>query len=1043
MANQLESLATALADRYRLERELGQGGMATVYLAEDLKHHRQVAVKVLRSELTATLGAARFLREIEIAAGLQHPHILPLLDSGEAAGFLYYVMPFVEGQSLRDRLAREGELPTAEAVRILRDVTDALSYAHGRGVVHRDVKPDNVMLSGRHALVTDFGIAKAVSEATGRQAMTTVGVALGTPAYMAPEQAAADPHVDHRADIYAVGVMGYELLTGRPPFVGVTPQQVLAAHVTETPEPVTRHRPTVSAALADVVMRCLAKRPADRWQTADQLMAQLEAFSTPSGGMTPTSATAAVVVATDRWYGHPIRVGGLYLLAATAALGIAYFLTVRLGLPDWVLTGAAALLVAGLPIMIVTGLVERRRGQAANAGPGQPPPTAVPTWVTWRKALLGGLLAFGALGLGAAGYTAMRLLGIGPVGTLVASGALNTRDRLLVADFENRSADTTLGPSVTEAFRIDLAQSPIVSVMGSSEVSAALQRMEGDPGRRLDAATARELAVREGSKALVVGDIAPVGRGYVLSAKLLSPADGKELVALRETANDDSGILQAIDRLSKRMRERIGESLRTIRANDPLEQVTTASLPALRFYTQAIRVSNEGNEDAAIAFLEQAIAADSGFAMAYRKLAVQLSNLRIETTRMIAAATKAYQHRDRLPEVERYLATAWYFDAAVYDVEQANNAYRAVLAIQPDEGTALNNLGVNLEIARRFAEAESLYVRAIETGAVDVNYRGAVRTQMVQGKVAEARATLAQFAKAFPASPAVPALRARMAWTAGAGDSAEASFRELAGQPAPSAQVTAAEGLAALAQAQGKLAEAERQLRLVMTLREKMNLPADYLAAATELASAQVLYGREPAAALRTIDSALARHSWAAITPLDRPAPQMAVAYARAGQPARGRHLMTEYEASVPEAVRRGDPSRLLAAGLLAFGEGRAQDAIAALREYNEATGSCTTWGLADLGRAYELAGQKDSALAVYERSVSPSGLARLSADRWDLGRSLKAAGELSEGKGDRAKALEYYGRFVRLWKDADPELQPRVREVKQRMAELAGEPRR
>ena len=207
-----------------LERELGQGGMATVYLAEDLRHHRKVALKLLRPELAATLGPDRFLREIQIAAQLQHPHILPLLDSGEVDGFLYYVMPYVDGESLRARLARQGELSVAEAARVLREVADALSYAHERGVVHRDIKPDNVLLSGRHALVTDFGVAKAVSEATGRQALTTAGVALGTPTYMAPEQATADPHTDHRVDLYALGATAYELLTGRPPFVAPTAQ---------------------------------------------------------------------------------------------------------------------------------------------------------------------------------------------------------------------------------------------------------------------------------------------------------------------------------------------------------------------------------------------------------------------------------------------------------------------------------------------------------------------------------------------------------------------------------------------------------------------------------------------------------------------------------------------------------------------------------------------------------------------------------------------------------------------------------------------------
>jgi Tol biopolymer transport system component/tRNA A-37 threonylcarbamoyl transferase component Bud32 len=312
----LDRLVAALADRYRVERELGHGGMATVYLAEDLKYHRLVAVKVLRPELAATLGADRFLREIQVAAQLQHPHILPLLDSGEANGFFYYVMPLVEGESLRARLAHHGELPVHDAVRILKEVVDALAHAHAHGVVHRDIKPDNILLSGRHALVSDFGVAKAVSEATGRQTFTTAGVALGTPAYMAPEQAAADPHLDHRVDLYAVGALGYELLSGRPPFTGLTPQEVLAAHVTQAPEPVDKHRPGLSPTLTQVIMRCLAKRPADRWQTAEELLAQLEPLVTPSGGMTPIHPAAAVPP-TARWL--KVAMGAAGLVVAVAA----------------------------------------------------------------------------------------------------------------------------------------------------------------------------------------------------------------------------------------------------------------------------------------------------------------------------------------------------------------------------------------------------------------------------------------------------------------------------------------------------------------------------------------------------------------------------------------------------------------------------------------------------------------------------------------------------------------------------------------------------
>ncbi|MBA3659807.1 MAG: serine/threonine protein kinase, partial [Gemmatimonadales bacterium] len=220
-------LAEATADRYRIERELGRGGMATVYLARDLRHHRQVAVKVLRPELAASLGAERFLREIETTAGLRHPQILPLYDSGAAGGFLYYVMPFIEGESLRDRMRRETQLPLDDAIRITREVAAALDYAHGRGVIHRDIKPENVLLDGGHAVVADFGIARAVSTSgavsfSGSGKLTEPGMALGTVHYMSPEQAAGQDDVDPRSDVYALSCVLYEMLAGRTPFIGPT-----------------------------------------------------------------------------------------------------------------------------------------------------------------------------------------------------------------------------------------------------------------------------------------------------------------------------------------------------------------------------------------------------------------------------------------------------------------------------------------------------------------------------------------------------------------------------------------------------------------------------------------------------------------------------------------------------------------------------------------------------------------------------------------------------------------------------------------------------
>jgi len=262
----IEQLIAALADRYVVERQLGQGGMAIVYLAHDVRHDRRVALKVLRPELGAVVGVERFLAEIRVTANLQHPNLVPLFESGEAAGLLFYVMPFIEGESLRDRLARDRQLPIDEALHIAREIADALAYAHGLGVVHRDVKPENVLLAGGHALVTDFGIARAVSAAGGPR-VTETGLAVGTPAYMSPEQATAEPQLDGRSDLYSLACVLYEMLAGEPPYTGPTAQAILARRFTHPMPSLRAVRDTVPDFVEDTIRRALARAPADRFAT--------------------------------------------------------------------------------------------------------------------------------------------------------------------------------------------------------------------------------------------------------------------------------------------------------------------------------------------------------------------------------------------------------------------------------------------------------------------------------------------------------------------------------------------------------------------------------------------------------------------------------------------------------------------------------------------------------------------------------------------------------------------------------------------------------
>ena len=317
MTTAAERLAGSLSDRYRIERELGQGGMATVFLAEDTRHHRKVAIKVLHPELSAVLGPDRFLKEIELTANLQHPHILPLFDSGRADGLLYYVMPYVEGETLRGRLERERQLPVPDAVRIAIDVADALDYAHKRHVIHRDIKPENILLHEGRPLVADFGIALAVEQAGGLR-MTQTGISLGTPQYMAPEQAMGDKSVDHRADIYALGAVVYEMLAGAPPFTGPTAQAIVARVITEKPRSLTSIRDTVPPHIDEAVYEALQKLPADRFASA-------HAFARALG---ETPRTSQFEFAPAERMSTSSLVGGIVLTAAL--FGIAgYALGIR------------------------------------------------------------------------------------------------------------------------------------------------------------------------------------------------------------------------------------------------------------------------------------------------------------------------------------------------------------------------------------------------------------------------------------------------------------------------------------------------------------------------------------------------------------------------------------------------------------------------------------------------------------------------------------------------------------------------------------------
>ena len=1050
MSKPLDRLRQALRGRYEIEQELGTGGMSTVYRAYDARHDRQVAVKVLRPDLAASIGSERFLREIRIAAKLTHPHILPLHDSGDADGFLYYVMPFIDGESLRERLRREGELPVHEVVRLTNVVADALASAHKQGIVHRDVKPDNVLLSEGHAYVADFGVAKAVSEASADQAqVTSFGVAVGTPAYMAPEQAAADPNVDHRADLYSLGAMAYEMLAGRPPFEGTNTQMVLAAHVTETPQPVAEHRASVPAWLADLVMRCLEKKPADRWQTAAEVRDQLATYATPSGAATPVGTRMVTVRAhTMLRRSDPTRVLGLYAVGAVVILGLAYVLMVRLGLPGWVFVGALGVTGAGLPVAVLTGRAERRRARARVGQTSTGADRGVWRWLTWRRAVatIGG--GFSVLGIAAALYMAMRLLGIGPVGTLVASGVLDERERVVLADFANASGDSTLGETVTELFRIDLAQSPAVTVLDPAQVGQALQRMKRDPTTRLTDDIALEVAEREGVKAVVTGDVRVLGGGFVLSSRLVSTG-GDVLWAARETAADPQALIPAVDRLSASLRAKIGESLRTIRADQPLAEVTTRSTEALRKYAHADRANNAADFDRAIRLLEEAIADDSAFAMAYRKLGIILRNQGIREGRSDSAFARAYALRDRLSERERYLAEAAYHDYVERDQQATVVAYRTLLDKYPTDRIALNNLAVEYNELGRRAEAAELHLRSIALGgAPSASYTNVIGILYDLGKADSARALLEELAATYPDNPAVHSFRAAFAAAGFDYASAERHIRELqaARRGIPVFDAQAALELANYSMIQGRPADASRRVKQGYDIAQTAGLgffsdqPWDVLSNIGR-AIVAVRYLGSPDSAIAAVRRAMDSEAWRAQAPAKRNYLGVAQVYALAGGPERARELVSEFRARADSATLADSYTGLNSTlGIIALAEDRPHDALRYFREVRDSVPACALCVLPEIAEAYEQMGQLDSAVAVYERYLETPALFRSGQDSGNLPRILRRLASVHSRLGHRTEAAEYYARFIELWSDAEPELQPLVGEARERLAELAEE---
>jgi tetratricopeptide (TPR) repeat protein/TolB-like protein len=1035
-----EQLQEALGSGYRIERELGGGGMSRVFLTRDLSLDRPVVVKVLPPDLTG-VSVERFKREISVAARLQHPHIVPLLAAGEMRGLPYYTMPFVVGESLRHHLAASGPLPVGEATRLLRDVASALAHAHREGVVHRDIKPDNIMLAGGTATVLDFGVAKAVRDAAGGGAaghsgLTSLGIALGTPAYMAPEQAAADPNVDHRADLYAFGVLAYEMLAGRTPFGHRPAQELLVAHLTEVPVPLAEVREDVPEALHDLVMGCLRKKPAERPRSADALVAALDALG--SG--------AAATVRTPRWLtpsgtdapGAGRRAIGTYVVGAVVSAVLAKVAERVVGLPDWVFHGALMLLAAGLLLVLATAVASSRRRRAGV--PSRPGATAT---LTWRRAAYACGTALGLYSLLVSGWMVLRAIGVGPGATLLAAGVIKDRARIVVTDFRAAGNDSLLGSVVTEALRTDLSQSKVVSLVQTTTVQQALRRMQRPTEQKLDLASARDVALREGAAAVLDGDVTPIGTGVLLVARLVSAEDGSVLAAFRASASDADGVIPAINTLSRDIRGKIGESLRDIRAEPPLDEVTTASLPALRKYAEGVRmIEVAGDMRRGMTLLEEAVTLDSTFAMAYRKLGVTLGNLGTEPAKARRMLERAYAFRDKLPPVERGLAEASWYMSAEGEGVKAQAALDGVLAIDPDNRTALINSSVLALERREFPRAESLLVRAVRSDSSRSQpYANLLLAQFAMGRTADARRTIEAVRRRFPENRQMEVTAASLDAAVGRYDSAAARFTALArrgpGEAGGTDDAASGEfGLAAIALVEGRLRAASPHFVAGNRLRAAAGTPVSPLRQPVLEAFFDAFFRGQPGQARRRIDAVATRAALAKLPVDQRLYFDLAAVHALAGRPEQARMLVAEADTAardLQDAAWRSERESALGEILLA--EGKPRDAIRAFQRAD--SGACRICILPRLGAAYDLAGDRDSAIAVFERYRTTPDLYRLSTDANYLAGIQKRLGELYEARGDKARALAAYEQFVTLWRAADPELQPAVQQVRQRIQML------
>ena len=744
----------------------------------------------------------------------------------------------------------------------------------------------------------------------------------------------------------------------------------------------------------------------------------------------------------------------MYIGASWVVLQVVDVLKQNMGLPNWVFPFAVVLLLIGLPIMLATAILQARPVAPSASAATQATPPSVPSrgrddasdlsprrLFTWRNALLGGAAALVLLTVVTTGFMFMRDRGIGPVGSLVAKGVLDERSELVLADFD--SSDPDLAATATEALRIDLSQSNLVRVVESTRVRRVLERMQRSSDQPLHESLAREVAIREGWPAVIVGEINEAGGRYVLSARLLEAEDGTELLSVRATAASESEIVPAVDDLSADFRERIGESYSSLRATPPLEQVTTGSLEALRLYSQALAANDHGDEMRAIGLLEEAVSRDSAFAMAWRKLGTILSNLGIDGARAADALRKAYEHRDRLTLRERYLTEGTYYMRIARDIDRAILAYENLLDTDPDDAWALNNVAILYSARGDDEKAADFYRRSVEAEPENTTaYGNLAATLRDLDRPDEAREGLKRALEVAPGAPTLVEKVARLELTLGNFEAATDLYESLQDLGGGSAfwRWTTQSDMAVLEATRGRFEESESRRQRALRISEAEGWAGFYQWRAVWAAWTHLLNKKDESAARRIMDEALTRYPPESVPDGEAPVLDIAFISAALGREDLSRAMLRRHEEADAAFATGGWEVALnmLTEAELALQRGDFDEAIDLLGGMERSV--CQPCGLLWMGRAADMAGRPEAAIAAFEEYVGRPWSMRGTLDGFALGSILERLAQLHDETGDAEQAAVYYAQFTDLWSEADASVQPRVQEARVRLQEIVRE---